>query len=417
MKLRLLPSLALLASLLAVSPAALALYGRVLIATNGEPLAGATVTLGTVVTTTDSAGRYNIPASGNSVAARAPGYGRTSLPLMPGVVEAPPLRLEPIRPKALYLSFWGIGDRGLRENALSVAAAGGLNSLVIDVKGDRGWIPYPSRVAMADAIGARKTTTVRDMPGMIAKLKERGIYTIARIVVFKDDPLAAAHPEWAIRTTKGVPFRDRENLGWVDASHREVWDYNIDIAVEAAEMGFDEIQFDYVRFPDTPGLMFAVPNVEQQRVAAINGFLAAARKRLVPYNVFMSADIFGYVFWNLNDTSIGQHLESVAGHVDYIAPMLYPSGFQFGIPRYRDPVANPYEIVYLTLKHGAERTGLPPVRFRPWLQSFKDYAFDKRTFGAEEIRRQVEAAETFGSGGWMLWNPRNAYTTDGLKAK
>jgi len=147
---------------------------------------------------------------------------------------------------------------------------------------------------------------------------------------------------------------------------------------------------------------------------AIAGFLAEARKRLIPYNVFLAADIFGYICWNRDDTGIGQRLEELAPHVDYLSPMLYPSGFQFGIPGYRNPVAHVDKIVALSLHQAARRTGLPPVRFRPWLQAFKDYAFDRRHFTASEIRAQIEAAEHFGAGGWMLWNPRNVYSGEGL---
>jgi hypothetical protein len=201
----------------------------------------------------------------------------------------------------------------------------------------------------------------------------------------------------------------------VDPFNREVWDYNINIAIEAAKHGFDEIQFDYVRFPDALGLRFSMPNTEENRVKAITGFLVEARRRLIPHNVFLSADIFGYVCWNRNDTDIGQRLEDLAPHLDYICPMLYPSGFQYGIPGYRNPVANAYEIIYLSLKRAQERTGLPSYRFRPWLQAFRDYAFDRRYFNGKEIMGEVKAAEGFGSHGWMLWNPRNNYSSAGLK--
>jgi len=203
----------------------------------------------------------------------------------------------------------------------------------------------------------------------------------------------------------------------VDPFKEEIWKYNTDIAIEAAQYGFDEIQFDYVRFPDASGLKFSMPSTEENRVKAISGFLTEAKKRLVPYNVFLNADIFGYVFWNLNDTKIGQKLDNLTPILDYLSPMLYPSGFQYGIPGYRKPVAYPYEIIYLTLKRGQERTHLPAFRFRPWLQAFRDYAFDRRYFREKEIRDQINAAEKFGSHGWMLWNPHNIYTSDGLKKK
>lgn len=411
-------TLLLLAAALLFNSPALACGGRVVDAADGKPLAGALVTRGDAVVATDADGRYDFVGDCAGVMARAIGYRRGALAAAEAAgEEAAPLRLAAIRPKALYLSFWGIGDKRLRQAALDLLAASELNALVIDVKGDRGWIPYPTRVALAGAVGARHYTPVRDLPALIASLKARGLYLIARIVVFKDDPLANAHPEWAVKTAGGGLFRDREKLAWIDASRPEAWAYSLDLAAEAAASGFDEIQFDYVRFPDTPGVVFAAAGNEEQRVAAISGFLTAARKRLAPYNVFVAADIFGYVFWNRNDTAIGQKIEALTAPLDYLSPMLYPSGFQFGIPGYTNPVAHPAEIVYLTLKHGGERTGLSPLRFRPWLQAFRDYAFDHRAFGGPEIRQQIDAAEKFGSAGWMLWNPHNVYGLDGLKKK
>jgi hypothetical protein len=235
-------------------------------------------------------------------------------------------------------------------------------------------------------------------------------------VVFKDDPLALARPEWAVRLPGGGVWHDREGLAWTDPFRKEVWDYNIAIAVEAAHHGFDEIQFDYVRFPDARGLVFSMPNTEVNRVKTIADFFETARRKLAPHNVFLSADLFGYVCWNLDDTGVGQTLDTVAPHVDYLSPMLYPSGFQFGIPGCMDPVAHPYEVVYRSLMRAKERSGLPPIRFRPWLQAFKDYAFDRRPYTGKEIMQQVRAAEDFGSNGWMLWNPHNEYSADGLRS-
>jgi hypothetical protein len=158
-----------------------------------------------------------------------------------------------------------------------------------------------------------------------------------------------------------------------------------------------------------------MPWTEENREAAIEGLFTEARAALMPFNVFLSADVFGYVCWNRDDTKIGQRLEHLAGIVDYLSPMLYPSSFQFGIPGYRNPVQHPYHIVRLSLEQARERTRLPSVRFRPWLQAFGDYAFDRRPFTAGEVRAQISAAEEFGSDGWMLWNPRNQYSTADLK--
>lgn len=384
--------------------------GRIIDAQTQKPIQGAIVTLGREVVETDASGFFALQGEAGPFAVRAPGYGRA-------VIRRPSaeIRLVPFAPKAVYLSFYGVGSKALRESALALIRETELNALVIDVKGDRGMISFRSSIPLAAEVGAQNLITVRDMAGLIASLKEKGIYTIARIVVFKDHPLALKRPELAVRTRSGEIFRDRENLAWVDPFLREVWDYNMAVAEEAARYGFDEIQFDYVRFPDASGLRFSRPHTQENRVQAITGFIKEARRRLAPYNVFLAADIFGYVDWNLNDTEIGQKLEEIAPYLDYTCPMLYPSGFRYGIPGYRIPVAHPFEIVYLSLKRAQERTRLPPVRFRPWLQAFRDYAFDRRQFAAEEIREQIRAAEKFGSNGWMLWNPRNSYSSAGLK--
>jgi hypothetical protein len=389
--------------------------GKVVDFFTGKPVKGALVTLNHDVVLTDEKGVFTVNAALSKLAVRAPGYGRTDQTIVPLDNTLQEIKLIPLTPKALYLSFYGIGDRGLRESAIRLIDETELNTLVIDVKGDKGMIPYKSSVPLAAEVGAQRITTVREMAPLMKSLKEKGIYTIARIVVFKDNPLALAKPDWAIKTQSGEIWRDRENLAWVDPFHKEVWDYNINIAIEAAQYGFDEIQFDYLRFPDASAPQFSMPNTEENRVQAISGFLMEARRRLTPYNVFVSGDIFGYVCWNLNDTKIGQRLEDLATHLDYLCPMLYPSGFQYGIPGYRNPVANPYEIIYLSLKRAQERTSLPSQRFRPWLQAFRDYAFDGRYFNDKEILGEIKAAEGFGSHGWMLWNPRNAYSSAGLK--
>jgi len=401
----------------------LALEGRVLDGNDKKPLAGAMVTLGDTVSLTDDQGRYHFadPADkstleGKQVLARAIGHGRAASPLTAAMTTVADIVLTPQQVNGLYLSFYGIGSKVLRNKALDLIDRTQLNSLVIDVKGDRGMIPYPSRVQLSKEIGGREVTTVRDMPAQLQALKDKGVYLIARIVVFKDDLLAKAKPELAVKRANGKVFRDLEGLAWVEPSSKEVWAYNIDIAEEAAAMGFDEIQFDYMRFPDTPGLKFNIEYNQTNRVAAISGFLAAARERLTPYNVFLSADIFGYVAWNENDTFIGQTLDAVAEHVDYLCPMLYPSGFMWGIPNYRNPVAHPYEIVNITLAQAIKRSAISPLRYRPWLQAFKDYAFDRRPFTATEIKSQIKASEDVGVSGWLLWNPRNAYTDAGLIA-
>lgn len=394
---------------LAPAHPAVAFQAQVVDAATGTGIPGATLVLGKQEVAADGAGRFQHQAASGILFARAPGYRAESFNVttLPANAE---LSLPPFVPHAVYLSVYGIGSTKLRQATLALVQAGTVNTLVIDIKGDSGLVPYPSAVPLAQQDGARRITTIPDLAALVQTLHKKGVYVIARIVTFKDTPLATYRPDLAVHMSNGELFHDRENLLWTDPFQPEVEAYNIAIAVEAARAGVDEIQFDYLRFPDAAQtLKFANSITEQSRITAISGFLAEARRQLLPYNVYLAADVFGYVCWNINDTGIGQTLDAVAPNVDYVSPMLYPSGFQFGIPGYSNPVSNPYAIVYLSLARARLRLNISPKRFRPWLQAFTDYAFDHRRFDASEVAAQVKATTDFGSDGWMLWNPRNDY--------
>lgn len=391
-----------------------AMHGFVVDALTQAPVTGARVVTGDGVLLTDAQGRFVVSAGIEVRGARAQGYRASGVPA--AMADGVRIDLQPFSPKAVYLSHFGIGDTKKRRAALRLIAETEVNALVIDFKGDRGILPFRPPLPEGQGLPAPERVTVRNMPALIDELKAEGIYLIARIVVFKDPRLAADQPQLALRTRSGGVWQDREGLAWVDAFQPAVWDYNIHIAEAAARMGFDEIQFDYVRFPDAvSGPAFSQPSTRASRVAAISGFLTEARRRLQAFNVFVAADIFGYVCWNTDDTGIGQHIDALKEAVDYLAPMLYPSGFTWGIPGQRDPVADGGKIVDRTLRRCIERSALTGAHFRPWLQSFRDYAFDRRTFGAVEIRAQIDASEANGSNGWMLWNARNEYSVAGLK--
>jgi hypothetical protein len=381
--------------------------GKVVDAKTHAPINAARVTLGNDQVRTKADGTFNISGKGETLRFRSPGYSRLDVPAASFKANSE-VALTPFKVKALYLTTYGTASHMLRNNALDAMKNNNLNTLVIDVKGDRGFIPFKVNIPMAQQIGAQNTILMKDMPALVAQLKQKNIYLIARIVVFKDDMLAGAHPEWTVKKN-GAVFRDREKLRWVDPFRPEVWNYNIEIAKEAARLGFDEIQFDYVRFPDTKGVAFSKPTSVESRTGAISGFLDAAYKALIPYNVMVSADIFGYVPWNTGDTFIGQDVNKVVNNVDVVSFMLYPSGFQFGIPNYRNPVQNPYETIFITLKQAQKRTSASGLQFRPWLQAFRDYAFKGGDFAEDRMRTQIKATEDFGASGYMFWNPRNVY--------
>jgi len=405
---RLRVGLLLLAGVLFFATPAPAYEGKVVDAQTKAPIDGATVTLNEQVVRTGKDGVFRLEGTGETLKLRAPGYQRRDFATAELGNPTTEIPLTPFKVMALYLTPYGVATK-LKDAALEAVKLNQMNALVIDVKGDRGFIPFKVDLPLAEEVGAQKTILIKDIKGLVQSLKEKNLYLIARIVVFKDDPLAAAKPEWAVKNKGGGVFRDREKLRWVDPFRREVWDYNIAVAKIVAQLGFDEVQFDYVRFPDNRGTGFSQLANEDSRTQAITGFLQAAHKALTPYNVMVAADIFGYVCWNTNDTDIGQKITPVAEAVDIISPMLYPSGYHLGIPNYRNPVQHPYEIVLLSLKRAQERTGVSPLRFRPWLQAFRDYAFRGGDFKEERMRTQIKASDDFGASGWMFWNPRNIY--------
>jgi hypothetical protein len=392
--------------------------GRV-VGLDGQPVANVSVAAKGVEHRTDGEGRFKLEDLGTStVVVKLPGYERVIPTPAKGPLE---IVLKPQAIKAAYLTYYGFGDRGIRNRVLELLARTELNAVVIDVKGDRGWVIYRTNVEQALAAGAQGPATLKDFDAMMADLKARGIYTIARIVTFKDNILANHRPDLAIIDTRTEkPWIDNEKLAWVDPFREEVWNYNIALAKEAAARGFDEIQFDYVRFP-TDGKLGAArylkPNNRETRLPAITAFLERARREIGKTGAFVAADVFGYTAFNDNDTDIGQRIEELAPHLDYICPMVYPSGYHFGIPGYRNPVVNSYEVVRESVKLTRKRSAHTQVRVRPWLQDFKDYAFDRRIFGVTEIRDQIRGSDDGGGTGWMLWNPRNDYTGQALRHK
>lgn len=390
---------------------------RVLNSTTHQAVLDPTVTVNGHVLTAAN-GSYTLPAGAQTVMARAPGYRAVTVSAADIQNHQGAIELHPFAVHALYLSEYGIASSVLRNSAFDIIKRGGADAIVVNIKSDHGQLVYPSAIPLAKQIGARNVTTIHSLPDLVKTAHAQNIYIIARIVTFKDDPLATKRPDLAIHLADGSLFHDREGLHWTDATQPEVRAYNIAIGVEAAKAGFDEVQYDYVRFPDSNSkLIVHGPTDEASRIQTISSFLGDAHAALVPYNVFLSADIFGYTFWNTNDTGIGQQLNHLVDKVDYLCPMLYPSGFAHGIPGHAKPVDNIDDIhstVKLTLDRGIQRTDINPLKLRPWLQAFRDYAFGHVVFGPEQVATQISAADADHTDGWSLWNPRNVYSGIGL---
>ena len=383
-----------------------------------QPLPGASIVVDGKEITADGQAAFTLTRPMGPLTVKLPGYEKATVTPRPDPLE---VVLKPQAIKAAYLTYYGVLDRGIRTRVLDLVAKTELNAVVIDVKGDRGWILYKTEVPLAISVGAQGPAVYKEFDAFLAELKARGVYTIARIVAFKDNILATARPDLAIVDTRtGKPWIDNEKLAWVDPFREETWAYNIAIAQEAVRKGFDEVQFDYVRFPTDGKLSaarYAKPNNRETRLPTIAAFLGRARKDIGPLGGFVGADVFGYTAFNENDTDIGQRVEELAPNVDYLCPMVYPSGYHKGIPGYRNPVENPYQVVHESVRLIRKRTAHTVVRVRPWLQDFKDYAYDRRIFGVPEVRAQIKGADDAGGSGWMLWNPRNDYTSAALRGK
>ena len=319
---------------------------------------------------------------------------------------------KPEAVKALYVPSFVAEGEGL-DGVLRLAEETEVNALVVDVK-DAGVTTYPSEVPLAQEIGAT-SDSIPDLKAFVQGLKEKGVYPIARLAVFQDDVLPHARPDLAaIDATTGEPWLTYQGAAWVNAYREEAQQYNVDIAKEAAEAGFEEIQFDYVRFPsdgEMANLEYGQETFPTQE-DAIAGFLERARAQLQPMGVDVSADVFGLV--GMNDyVGIGQVVSKMAPHLDVLCPMVYPSHYPAGAYGYDNPDVYPYEIVDLAMADfgNKARAVNPRIEIRPWLQDF-DYLSE---YEPADVEAQMKATEEAGLKGWILWNANAEYTTEVLK--
>lgn len=382
----------------------------------GKPLADVSVVAGSGQTTTGKDGSYRLegaPDSGN-VIFKLSGYRAEAVPLNSAMnADA---KLTPIKVRAIYATAETVSRPDQFNALLDTISQTELNAMVVDLKDSTGYVLYDTRVQLAHDIGAVKP--LFDARQLIQTLHQRGIYAIARIVVFEDPVLAEARPAWAIHTPDGELWRTWDGLAWVNAYRSEVWNYDIALATEAASLGFDEIQFDYIRFPSDGPLEQAVYGVQQNqetRSAAIRDFLTKAHSALADTKAYLGVDVFGLTFWELGDSGIGQRLEDIVPEADYISPMLYPSHFAAGSMGFDIPNDHPYDVVLWSLENGAKRVPNDVRKFRPWLQDFS--LGPGIAYGDNEVRQQIQAADQFGSNGWMLWNAANVYHKGALKSK
>lgn len=328
----------------------------------------------------------------------------------------PPL-VSPHEVRALYLNAWVWGsDRFWQLLALTEGTE--INAFVLDVKDDTGELAYASSVPLAREIDA-SSARVRNPRERLDSLRARGIHTIARIIVAKDPLLAKRKSDWAVRDSRGGLWRDRLEFTWVDAFHDSVWIYAADIAAEAVAMGFAEVQFDYVRFPDEPQrlLKYAVfPNRREgeSRRDGVRRNLALVADRIRGLGVPFTIDVFGLTTSASDDMGIGQVWEDLVGTADVVLPMVYPSHYRrgaYGIPH---PNSEPYRVVHQAVGEAVERTALAgsDAVIRPFLQAF---TLGRPRYTGTQIREQIRAVEDHGIRTWVLWNPGGRYRRDALR--
>ncbi|HLZ45946.1 MAG TPA: putative glycoside hydrolase [Gemmatimonadales bacterium] len=326
---------------------------------------------------------------------------------------------EPI--KAIYVNAWAFGSPKLAQ-LVRLADSTEINAFVVDIKDDTGCLLYPSEVKVAQEIGATKCVRTKDVRSRLDTLRAHDIYAIARIVVAKDPLLAERRPQWSVKNrVDGGLWRDRIGIAWVDAYNDSVWIYAAQLAEEAVKLGFNEVQFDYVRFPDEPkealaeAIFAARKPGESERQGVQNGIGILAH-RIQPLGVPVTFDIFGLTSSATGDLGIGQVWEDFVSVADVVLPMVYPSHYYRGSYGIAWPNGEPYRIVRDALSEAIERSRplAKAAAIRPYLQAFT-LGRRKPRYTPHEIREQIRAAEELGIDTWVLWNPRSVYQRDSLR--
>ncbi len=323
-------------------------------------------------------------------------------------------QMEPFEARGFYVPFHFLYDRNLVRSRLDlIEQSPDLNAVVVDIKSDYGEVAWDPQNPIAREIGIfpDKIMTAQEF---LEEANQRGIYTIARFVTFKDDALAEGVPEWALRRRSNptVLWKDGENLAWADPYLPEVRQYQIDLAKELSTLGFDEIQFDYFRFSgllDHNILTYSVESTAENRRETITNFAHELMRELKPYGIFTAIDVFGSIILNGNEPYIGQNLADMAQGLDYLSPMIYPQVWWPGtFPGCDEPVLCPYKVIYDSTS--IVRNIVPlPTRIRPWLQGYpNNYRTEGPARGynydVPEMLIQRQAAEDANAEGWLFWS-------------
>ncbi len=386
---------------------------------SGQPLSGVRVfvdgTADSPVVRTDARGAYVLPGvpEGATLIYKRAGF---RLAQLPAAKVRGDVAMQPFTARALYSPAAVFEAHGRLDAMLDLIDRTEANAMVIDVKETDGNLYWNTDLPQAKAVGAVMEHPLFELNELLPKLKERGIYTIARMVVMKDNTLGKAMPDFAVRNAvTGGPWTDFGGAIWLDPYNPGVAEYTASLARDLADKGFDEVQLDYVRFfSDGPyDLADAnLPNSQSFRLAAIRRLFRLVSDRLAHTHAFLGADVFPVAFIAADDQGIGQRPEVIMPYVDYFDPMVYPSHYGPGVFGYPVPNEHPYEIINDTLKlMNKEAKGLPMV-IRPWIQDFGYGSF--RAYTRTDVLAEMKALRDNDAKGWMIWNARALFTESAL---
>jgi hypothetical protein len=337
----------------------------------------------------------------------------------------------PYAVKAIYMTSWVASTLDWREELVQFMRDSEINSIIIDVKDYSGYVLFDTKDQVIKELGSEEIR-VKDLEAFLDYLYDEGIYTIARITVFQDPVYANKFPEVAVQTKAGDIWKDGKGLNYIDPASVEFWEYVVRIARATERVGFDELNFDYIRFPsdgNMKDIMFPLSGPEllnpivtvsasntpeifppiSPKARILERFFSYLHDELVDTGVPISADIFGMTTTNTDDLNIGQILEYTAPYFDYVAPMVYPSHYPRTFIGLSNPAEHPYEVVYYSMSEAVRRmnkASTSPLKLRPWLQDFDLGA----TYDAEKVRAQIDATYDSGLTSWMIWDPSNRYT-------
>lgn len=329
--------------------------------------------------------------------------------------------------KGIYVNtaYLGRGNYPTLDELIEMLDRTELNAMVIDIKDDTGSILFDAKHPLINEVGY-KTLYITDLPAFVAKLKEHNIYCIARIVCFKDQVATKKTPALAVRNHDGSLYVDKEGERWLNPYDEKAWEYIVEVAKEAAEAGFDEINFDYLRTSASGSFTkadFSGLNEGKTKIDAITGFVKYACEQLKPMGVFVSGDVFGTIINSVADgESIGQSYVGLSRYLDYICPMVYPSHYSFGYGGLKYPDTKPFQLLLMELNSSVKKlsvieAGEHKAEVRPWLQDFTaSYLGAGRylTYGAKELRAQISATYSAGYDEWLLWNASMFFTEEAM---